>query len=73
MKGVFFLITVLIICLRSSFCSLRNQPRAVTENGVVVGRYATSHYGKIFQSFQGIPYAKPPVDDNRFKVTKPFQ
>lgn len=64
-QRLFFLITVTLF----SFTAVKSdQPKVKTENGVVVGTYKTSYSGLIYKSFEGIPYAKPPVNDNRFKV-----
>lgn len=38
------------------------------KQGKIIGRYLKSREGRVFKSFQGIPYAKPPVGDLRFKV-----
>lgn len=39
-----------------------------TNSGPVRGNHRTSVLGEKFVSFRGIPYAKPPVGDLRFKV-----
>lgn len=45
------------------FCSIE------TESGFVRGKQNRTLYGKKpFYSFRGIPYAKPPVGNLRFKV-----
>lgn len=51
-------------------CSLEVSPIIEYEQGTVVGRFDTDRMGKQFYSFQGIPYAKPPVANLRFKVRK---
>lgn len=38
------------------------------EQGKLKGRTGTDFTGKSFFIFQGIPYAKPPVGNLRFKV-----
>lgn len=38
------------------------------EQGELRGKEALDHYGGTYYSFQGIPYAKPPVGKLRFKV-----
>ena len=39
-----------------------------TKYGPVQGAIRTTETGKGYFSFQGIPYAKPPVDKLRFRV-----
>lgn len=51
-----------------SFALRIQGPRADTENGPVIGTYDESYAGFKFLAFKGIPYAKPPTGDNRFKV-----
>lgn len=36
--------------------------------GIIVGQEKLLPNGSFYQSFQGIPYALPPVDELRFKV-----
>ncbi|XP_046988375.1 esterase FE4-like [Schistocerca americana] len=43
-------------------------PLVKTEGGQVRGRIATSFTGRRYASFQGIPYASPPVRNLRFKL-----
>lgn len=43
-----------------------------TALGKVRGTYLTSSSGRIFYAFRGIPYAKPPVGDLRFKAPQPI-
>ncbi|XP_049855343.1 esterase FE4-like [Schistocerca gregaria] len=43
-------------------------PLVKTEGGQVQGRIATSFTGRRYASFQGIPYASPPVRNLRFKL-----
>ena len=43
-------------------------PLADTENGVISGIMEKSVKGREFYSFYGIPYARPPIGNLRFKV-----
>lgn len=44
-----------------------------TEYGMVRGRLETSYLNqKPYYSFKGIPYAKPPIGELRFKVSLKF-
>ena len=42
-----------------------------TTYGAVKGRVMTLDSGEEIDTFYSIPYAKPPVGDNRFRVSKP--
>lgn len=43
-------------------------PVVKTKDGLLRGKAAFTGEGTRYWSFQGIPYAKPPVGDLRFKV-----
>lgn len=45
------------------------NPVVETALGKVRGKLVTSHLGDDYYSFQGIPYAKAPVGNLRFKVS----
>lgn len=42
-----------------------------TQEGVLRGKTAKDLNGSEFFSFQGVPYAQPPIGELRFKVTVP--
>lgn len=44
------------------------NPTVNTNYGLVQGLLTVSLLGEVYQSFQGIPYAKPPLGELRFKV-----
>ena len=51
---------------------LNSQSRVVTvDNGRMKGQFQTTLKGKKIVSFKGIPYAKPPVGELRFKRSEP--
>jgi carboxylesterase type B len=56
---------VLVLSLVSlSLC----HPQVTLDQGILKGRVLKSRGGRDILSFQGIPYAKPPVNELRFKV-----
>ncbi|KAJ2943311.1 hypothetical protein O0L34_g12117 [Tuta absoluta] len=50
---------------------MTEAPVVRTQQGQVQGKVVTSPEGKSFYSFQGIPYAKPPLGSLRFKAPQP--
>lgn len=48
----------------------KDVPVVKTPLGTIEGHIAKTVHGKDFYSFKGIPYAKPPIGDLRFKVNK---
>lgn len=46
-------------------------PIAITKLGKLRGSWMNTENGLTFAAFQGVPYAKPPVGDLRFKVWQP--
>lgn len=44
------------------------MPMVTIQNGTLVGTIMRSRLGREFNAFRGIPYARPPVDELRFKV-----
>lgn len=49
--------------------SKADSPIVKTSLGTILGTLKQSDEGRDYASFEGIPYAKPPVDDLRFKVS----
>lgn len=45
------------------------QPTVILSDGEVAGHVCYSRKGVRFYSFQGIPYAEPPVGKLRFKAS----
>lgn len=64
-----FFKTVLLIYLLP-FCTtiVVEKPVVETDKGSVEGKVQYSRSGKEYFAFQGIPYAKPPIRELRFKV-----
>lgn len=44
------------------------EPIVKLPQGNVIGQVKQSYYGRNFSSFEGIPYAKPPIGELRFEV-----
>lgn len=42
----------------------------LTNGNALVGRASRSHDGRAIKAFMGIPYAKPPIGELRFKVNE---
>lgn len=49
-------------------CDQISEPVVVTKQGAVQGKIDNGVNGQNFFSFQGIPYAEPPIGELRFKV-----
>lgn len=45
------------------------RPIVKVEHGLLKGDWKVSFGGRKYATFQGIRYAKPPVESNRFKVS----
>lgn len=51
---------------------MTDAPIVRVAQGALQGRVANAPSGKAYYSFQGIPYAKPPLGSLRFKVSALF-
>ncbi|KRT84539.1 hydrolase, partial [Oryctes borbonicus] len=61
------LITILLFI---SVAFAYDPPSVEISNGLLEGTLRKSYNGRIFSSFEGIPYARPPVGDLRFEPPK---
>lgn len=48
------------------------EPLVNVEQGALRGKEVVLANGKVYHRFSGVPYAKPPVGDLRFKVNYAF-
>lgn len=46
----------------------QEKPLIEISNGLLEGTLRKSYNGRIFSSFEGVPYAGPPVGEFRFEV-----
>lgn len=69
MSRVIFLSCIFLF----SFNFIKCDPPTVTlPQGELVGKALTNENGKEYFSYTGVPYAKPPVGELRFKVIIEF-
>ncbi|KAL4709679.1 hypothetical protein ACJJTC_007410 [Scirpophaga incertulas] len=47
--------------------------QVIIPDGILEGELVDNDYGEQFYSFKGIPYAKPPLGDLRFKAPRPVK
>jgi hypothetical protein len=64
MNKVKWNVVVLAMILDLVFCKLELE----ITNGKIKGQILKSRDGRSFYSYTGIPYAKPPIGELRFKV-----
>ncbi|XP_055370969.1 juvenile hormone esterase-like [Condylostylus longicornis] len=73
----YFFLKIVALIFFFSIISCENDP-VVEKNDIVninqqmVGKILKTHSGKDYFSFRGIPYAKPPIGERRFKDPEPY-
>ncbi|XP_037938711.1 venom carboxylesterase-6 [Teleopsis dalmanni] len=70
-----FFLLFLVFQFSIFFCGARTSPNLkvrLEHGGVLVGRHLTAHSGQPMRAFLGVPYAKPPVGELRFRSPVPF-
>lgn len=65
--------SLLIIYTVTSVLSEVSQPKVCIDDGCILGKYYTSQKGNEYEAFLGVPYAKPPVGELRFKNPQPVE
>lgn len=63
---ILFILSVIVILIGEISA---NEPLVKIKNGNLLGSLMQTRNGKEFSAFQGIPYAKPPLDELRFLVS----
>lgn len=67
--GVFGLACLSVILCNVSINACTEEPMVDTHAGKIRGAKVTGSEGDVFCEFKGIPYAKPPLGELRFKVS----
>lgn len=70
MRGLLFGIIFLVVLENGFGFLFKDGIIATTEQGNVMGSVRVNRKGGKFYSFTAIPYAKPPVGELRFMVSK---
>lgn len=61
---------IAILLFVSNFWYIKcDSPTIILPQGELVGQVLTNINGKEYFSFTGIPYAKPPIGELRFRVS----
>ncbi|CAH1379665.1 unnamed protein product [Tenebrio molitor] len=65
---------LLVITVLVSVCCCQDEgPVVTTSLGKIRGYIKTSHDGRKFSAFEGIPFAKPPIGSRRFEEPEPAE
>lgn len=59
-------VLIILMLISGLICGIENVLRL--NQGQIIGSFLKSREGRVFKAYQGIPYAKPPIGDLRFKV-----
>lgn len=62
--SLFLVVVALCIAVRSD----EDAPRVKTSLGNIKGYLKISKHGKLYEAYEGVPYALPPIGELRFKV-----
>lgn len=60
---------ICLFLIFATFFQYKNATEVTVEQGTLIGATLLSRNGRQYHAFQGIPFAKPPIDDLRFQVT----
>lgn len=68
-RPLFCVVFYILITLQFRVCQQNDGPIVQTQKGPIQGKISSTPQGRQFYSFQGIPFAKPPTGDLRFRVS----
>lgn len=63
---------ILFLSLISAFSVNEDALEIQTEQGLLRGKFDTTRKGRAIRAFTGIPFAKPPIGELRFRVSLIF-
>ncbi|KAL7294020.1 hypothetical protein TKK_0012590 [Trichogramma kaykai] len=66
MKREVIILTFIFVIIDSQ----KNEPTVQTSSGWIRGYYKKSYQGRLYEAYEGIPYAHPPVGKLRFQAPK---
>lgn len=61
-------VVIFTVLFNLAFCQLELK----IKKGIIKGQILKSRNGRPYYSYTGIPYAKPPIGELRFKVGRPI-
>jgi carboxylesterase type B len=74
MKNPLIIALVLLSAIQVTVSRTSEELKVTLKHGgTLVGRYLNSFSGRGIKAFLGVPYARPPVGELRFKVSLAFR
>jgi len=70
--AISILFAIYLVKIMRTICCGSSTPKVLSKCGEIKGSRLKSQGGETIYSFRGIPYAKPPTGNLRFKKSEPF-